>query len=73
MSNWLRRKKKKPKPEISDEMHLWLAKNRGALTEIANTVRPFVTPQFVCMVARRLRKSKDGKVERMLKEKGAPL
>lgn len=50
---------------------LWAANNRNSLTEIA--VRLHVTPQFVSMCLHKRRKSKDGRVERALREMGAPL
>ncbi len=50
---------------------LWAANNRNALTEIAN--RMGTSPQFVSMVLHRRRKSKDGRVERALREMGAPV
>jgi hypothetical protein len=51
----------------------WVAENRGRLSEIADKVRPKVTPQFVQMVLRGKRKSEDGRVERELKKAGAPV
>jgi hypothetical protein len=50
---------------------LWASEHRNVLTEIADQCD--VTPQFVHMVLYRYRKSKDGKVERALRERGAPL
>lgn len=50
---------------------LWSANNRNCLTEIAT--RMGVSPQFVSMVLHKRRKSRDGRVERALKEMGAPL
>lgn len=57
------------KPDTT-EVVVWVSQNRGILTSIAD--RANVTPQMVHMVLRGLRKSVGGKVERMLKEAGAP-
>lgn len=59
--------------QTKPEMIVWLARNRGKLTEIALSLAPKVTPQFVGQVARGLRSSKDGKIERALRANGAPL
>lgn len=56
-----------------DAVAIWISHNRGKLTQIAAAVSPKVAPQFVTQVLRRHRKSKDGRVERMLREAGAPL
>ena len=50
---------------------MWQAANRGTMTKIAERAK--VTPQFVYLVIRGRRKSKGGKVERLLKEAGAPI
>ena len=50
---------------------LWTAANRNAMTEIAKQCD--VTAQFVSLVLYGRRKSKDGKVERLLRAKGAPI
>jgi len=57
------------KPDTT-EVVVWVSQNRGILTSIAD--RANVTPQMVHMVLRGLRKSEGGKIERMLKEAGAP-
>ena len=49
---------------------MWVSQNRGILTSIADRLN--VTPQMVHMVLRGLRKSEGGKIERMLREAGAP-
>jgi len=59
--------------KTKEAMILWLAQNRGLLTKIADEMRPKVTPQFVGQVCRGARRSKDGKVERILRSHGAPL
>ena len=56
-----------------DNVIVWLAQNRGVLTSISKQVHPAVTPQYVSQVVRGLRKSKDGKIERLLKSHGAPI
>jgi hypothetical protein len=55
------------------EMILWIAQNRGILTKVADAMRPQVSVQFVGQVARGLRQSKDGSIERKLKSLGAPI
>lgn len=50
---------------------LWAANNRNALTAIAD--RMGTSPQFVSMVLHGKRKSKDNRVERALREMGAPI
>lgn len=50
---------------------LWASSNRNALTNIARDCG--VTPQFVHYVLYGLRRSKEGKVERLLRELGAPI
>jgi hypothetical protein len=50
---------------------LWAAAHRNALTEVAKKFD--VTPQFCHMVLYARRKSRDGRIERALKEMGAPL
>lgn len=52
---------------------VWVAENRGALSRIARAVRPPVTIQFVHLILRGERKSKNGHVERELRKLGAPL
>jgi len=49
----------------------WVAVNRGVLTRIARDVK--VSPQFVHQCLRKLRQSEDGRVERLLRQAGAPL
>lgn len=49
----------------------WIADNRGALSEIAGQIP--CSYQFVSMVLKGERKSKDGRVEGKLKEMGAPV
>lgn len=51
----------------------WVSANRGKLSEIANKVKPKVSPQFVHMILRGKRHSADGSVERELKKAGAPV
>lgn len=51
----------------------WVSTNRGVLTEIANAVRPKVRSQYVGMVLRGERKSRDGRIEAMLKKRNAPV
>ena len=62
--------KKLTDKELRDR-RLWVAENRKALTEVAETCG--VSPQFVHMVLYGRRKSGDGKVERELKKMGAPI
>lgn len=50
---------------------LWASSHRNSLTEVAKTCG--VTPQFVHYCLYGTRRSKDGKVERLLKELGAPV
>ncbi len=52
-------------------MLVWVSNNRGKLTEIARIAK--VSPQFVHLVMHGSRSSKDGTVERLLREAGAPL
>lgn len=52
---------------------VWLAQNRGILTRIAKGMKPPVTCQFVGQVVRGIRKSQDGRVERVLRSHGAPI
>ncbi len=59
--------------KTKEAMIIWLANNRGVLSKIAEEMRPKVTPQFVGQVCRGTRKSKDGKIERILRTHGAPL
>jgi hypothetical protein len=51
----------------------WCARNRGILTRIAEKANPKVTPQYVHMVVRGKKKSKDGRIESMLRRAGAPI
>jgi hypothetical protein len=50
---------------------LWLNTHRNVLSEVARALK--VSPQFVSMVLYGRRKSEDLRVERALKEKGAPI
>ncbi len=50
---------------------LWVSSHRNSLTEVAGKCH--CTPQFVGYVLYGQRKSKDGRVERLLKELGAPV
>ena len=52
---------------------IWLYNNHGILAKIARDLRPPVTPQYVGMVARGKRRSKDGVIERKLRALGCPL
>lgn len=52
-------------------MILWIRQNRGQLARVAQTLR--CSPQFVSQVANGVRSSKNMRIERMLKEAGAPL
>jgi hypothetical protein len=60
------------KLSAADRALLWVAANRGVLTEIASKLRPPVTPQYVAQVLRGKRKSRGGRVERALARRGAP-
>lgn len=51
----------------------WVKQHRGALSKIANSVKPRVSPQFVSQVLSGEKRSKDGRVERLLRDMGAPL
>lgn len=52
----------------------WVSANRGIMSHIASKMKPKkVSPQFVHLVLRGKRKSEDGKVERALREAGAPV
>ncbi len=60
------------KPPRKDPMAiLWAHGHRNALTQVAD--RLGVTPQFCHYVLYGQRKSKDGRVERALRELGAPV
>ena len=59
--------------ERDKRVAVWVAEHRGAITEIAKMIKPPVSPQFVQMVLKGKRKSKDGMVERELKKRGAPV
>lgn len=61
----------KPKPRKDPMAILWVSSHRNALAEVAKACG--VTPQFCHYVLYGLRHSKDGKVERMLREMGAPV
>ena len=50
---------------------LWVAENRGVIAEVARQCN--CTPQFVGYCLYGMRKSGDGKVERLLREAGAKL
>jgi hypothetical protein len=67
VSTWVTMKLVKPTPH----MLVWVSDNRGAMTSIAE--KAGVSPQFVHLVLRGARSSSDGRVERLLREKGAPL
>lgn len=69
----MRLKKQTIHPPVSDELILWVQRNRGVIKEVAEMVRPVVTPAYVSMVAHGKKKSRDGRVERELRKKGAPL
>lgn len=57
----------------AQSMKEWVGRNRNALTEIARSVKPEVSPQFVHLVAYGRKKSAGGRVERALKGRGAPI
>src|SRR5882724_9597560 len=57
------------KPTTS--MLVWISDNYGVLTEIAKLAK--VSPQFVHMVLRGDRASSEGRVEQLLRERGAPM
>ncbi len=59
----------KPTLKPTTAMILWVARNHGALTEIA--VKADVSPQFVHMVLRGNRSN--SRVEQLLRERGAPM
>ena len=50
---------------------LWASSHRNVLTQVARQFK--VTPQFCHMVLYSKRKSKDYRIERALKELGAPI
>ncbi len=52
---------------------MWVLRNRGELSRIAARIRPPVSPQFVHLVLRGKRRSRGGRVERMLRGAGAPV
>jgi uncharacterized protein YbjT (DUF2867 family) len=58
-------------PRDQDAITLWIYRNRGTVAAVAKAAG--VTPQFVSMVLRGHRKSEHGKVERKLRESGAPI
>ena len=57
--------------KATTNMLVWVSRNRGKLTEIAEKAK--CSPQFVHMVMRGERSSSDGRVERLLREYGAPM
>lgn len=61
----------RPMPRKDPMAILWAAAHRNTLTAIADEVG--VTPQFVSMCLYGRRKSKDGRIERKLRELGAPV
>ncbi len=52
-------------------MLMWVQRNRGAFTEIAKEVSPQVSPQFVHLVFRGMRRN--SRVENLLRKRGAPI
>jgi hypothetical protein len=60
-------------PSISsaDHKRLWVSRNRSILTKVAKATG--TKPQFVSMVLYGSRRSTGGRVERKLREAGAPL
>lgn len=50
---------------------LWVHGHRGIIASVARDCK--VTPQFVGYCLYGTRKSKDGRIERLLKEAGAPI
>ncbi len=52
---------------------VWISDNRGMLSKVSRQMKPPVSPQFVSQVVRGIRKSKDGKVELLLRKYGAPI
>jgi hypothetical protein len=52
-------------------MLVWVQYNRGTLTKIAREAQ--VSPQFVHLVMRGARSSTAGRIEKLLRERGAPL
>ncbi len=61
----------RPIPRKDPLAILWAASHRNVLTKIADQMG--VSPQFVSMVLHKRRKSKDGRIERALREIGAPV
>ena len=59
------------KPSVT--MLVWMSNNRGVLTRIAKSVSPPVSPQFVHLVLRGERNSSHGRIEKLLKDHGAPV
>lgn len=59
------------KPRKNPMAILWASAHRNTLTEVAKQCG--VTPQFCHYVLYGMRRSKDGKVERLLRELGAPV
>ena len=57
--------------EKRERIVIWLHRNRGALTDIAAECD--VSPQFVGMILRGERSSRDGEIERRLMQWKAPL
>ncbi len=65
-----------PRPPLKQEYRdpktlLWIGQNRGVLTKIAKEVNR--SAQFVHLVYYGRRNSSDGRVERLLRERGAPI
>ena len=56
---------------VDPKIIIWQSRNHGVLTAVANDIGCSV--QFCHLVLRGRRRSKDGRVERLLREKGAPL
>jgi hypothetical protein len=56
-----------------DRLAIWVARNRGIQTRIAEDMRPVVTAQFVHHVLMGRRRSRGGVVEKKLKLAGAPI
>lgn len=61
----------RPSPRKDPLAILWAAAHRNTMTIIAEEIG--CTPQFVSMCLYGRRKSKDGRIERKLRELGAPV
>tara|TARA_R110000868_G_scaffold238788_1_gene493267 strand:+ start:458 stop:649 length:192 start_codon:yes stop_codon:yes gene_type:complete len=59
--------------KTKDAVILWINQNRGILTKVARELNPPCSSQYVSQVARGIRRSKDGTIERKLKSIGCPL